>query len=71
MRLILAVMFGLAAVMPMSIDANAAGKPKNKLCTGMALDNKKVSFKCKASEKCCFDALAKKGTCVAANAVCL
>ena len=72
MRLFLAVMFGVAAVMPISIEANAASRPKRQLCTGTALDNTKVSFKCKASEKCCFDAIAKKGRCVAAsNTLCL
>lgn len=71
MRVVLAVMFGLAAIAPISIEANAAGKPKSKLCSGTSLDNKKVSFKCKAAEKCCFDAMAAKGTCVASTAVCL
>ena len=71
MRLILAIMFGLAAIVPMSFEASAAKKPKGKACTGMTLDNKKVSFKCKAAEKCCFDTLAAKGTCVAASAACL
>ena len=71
MRLILAIMFAVATIAPMSISADAAGKPKNKQCSGTALDNKKVSFKCKASEKCCFDAMAAKGTCVASTAVCL
>jgi hypothetical protein len=30
-----------------------------------------VSWKCKASEKCCFDWITSKGTCVAGTAVCL
>ena len=71
MRVILAVMFAFAAIAPMSFEASAAGKPKNKLCMGTSLDNKKVSFKCKASEKCCFDAIANKGNCVASSAMCL
>lgn len=71
MRLILAVMFTLAAIAPMSIEANAAKKASMQKCTGTALDGSKTSFKCKAAQKCCFDALAKKGTCVAASAACL
>lgn len=77
MRLIaaiaLAAALGLAFAMPMGSEAEAAKKkatPKNKLCTATTIDNKKVSFKCKASEKCCFDGLMAKGNCVAASSVC-
>ena len=53
-------------------DALAAKKsvPKSKLCTATTIDNKKVSFRCKASEKCCYDGLMAKGNCVPANQVC-
>ena len=69
MRVAIAVMFAIAAIAPMSMSAQAAGK--NKLCMATSLDNKKVSFKCKAAEKCCFDAIANKGNCVAAGQLCL
>ena len=69
MRVAFAIMFAIAAIAPMGMQAEA--KAKNKLCQATSLDNKKVSFKCKAAEKCCFDAVTAKGTCVAANAVCL
>lgn len=69
MRVAISVMFALAAIAPMSMQAEAKGK--NKLCQATSLDNKKVSFKCKAAEKCCYDAIANKGTCVAAGQVCL
>lgn len=71
MRIAIAVMFGLAAIVPMSVPADAAKKGKNKLCMATSLDNKKVSFKCKAAEKCCYDSIMNKGTCVAASDVCL
>lgn len=69
MRVALAIMFAIAAIAPMSTEADAKGK--NKLCQATSLDNKKVSFKCKAAEKCCYDALANKGTCVASSAACI
>ena len=38
---------------------------------GQTLGGAKVTFKCKADEKCCFDAVMGSGTCVAATGVCL
>ena len=69
MRIALAVLFAIAVVAPTSFEASAAGSKKK--CMATTLDNKKVSFVCKVSQKCCYDAIANKGTCVAANAVCL
>ena len=69
MRVAIAIMFAIAAIAPMSITAEAKGK--NKLCMATSLDNKKVSFKCKAAEKCCYDAIMNKGTCAPAGQVCM
>ncbi|HXF53797.1 MAG TPA: hypothetical protein VNK52_06695 [Hyphomicrobiaceae bacterium] len=75
MRWLVAVLLGaiLMAAMPVGGgDADAAAKKeKSKACTVTGLDNKKVSWKCKASEKCCYDWITSKGTCVAASAICL
>lgn len=67
---------GFATVLSLSMvstsfEAEAKSKPKNKQCTATQLDGKQSKFKCKADEKCCFDYIANKGSCVAASAICL
>ena len=62
---------GLALALPLGSAAEAAKKPKNKMCMAKALDGKAVSFKCAANEKCCFNYLTSQGTCPAATATCL
>jgi hypothetical protein len=52
-------------------DALAHKKPMNKLCKATKLDGKPMTFKCKASEKCCFSIIESKGTCRPASATCL
>jgi hypothetical protein len=42
-----------------------------KLCTPPARDGARVTWICSASEKCCYDWLFRKGTCVAATARCI
>jgi hypothetical protein len=66
---------GLALAFTISTSGDAEAKrkkaaPKNKLCTATTIDNKRVSFRCKASEKCCYDGLMAKGNCVPAGQVC-
>jgi hypothetical protein len=56
-----------AAVSP----AEAQSKGKNKMCMATTSAGKKVSFRCAASEKCCWQVLTQKGACVPANAICL
>ena len=70
--LALSVALGLSFMMVSSSDAEAKKKrvAKSKLCTATTFENKKVSFKCKASESCCFDGLMAKGNCVPAGQVC-
>lgn len=77
MRWIAAIVLSAGLVLAFSIstsgDAEAKRKkaaPKNKACTATTIDNKKVSFRCKASEKCCFDGLMAKGNCVPAGQAC-
>jgi hypothetical protein len=73
MRWLFAVLLGAALMtaLPMvAMNADAA-KEKSKACTASGLDSKKVSWKCKASEKCCFDWVTSKGTCIAGTAMCL
>lgn len=64
----------LAFSLPMSSDAEAskrkASAQKAKMCTGTTFDGKKVSFRCKANESCCFDGLMAKGNCVPKGQVC-
>ena len=71
MRYVLAVAMaaGLVAVMPIA-DAQAK-KHKNKACVATQLDGKKQTFKCKMTERCCFDYGLNKGVCKKANEVCL
>lgn len=71
MRIMFALLFAAAAILPMTVQSEAKKAPKNKMCVATALNNTKVSFKCKAAEKCCFDSFTSKGTCVAASASCL
>lgn len=62
-----------AFTLPLSSEAEAkkkASSPKAKACIGTAIDGKKVSFRCKASETCCFDGLMAKGNCVPKGQVC-
>lgn len=74
MRKILAIAFAVALGLSMSVvtDAEAAKKsvPKSKSCSATTIEGKKVSFKCKASENCCFDGLMAKGNCVPKGQVC-
>jgi hypothetical protein len=74
MRWILAIAFAAAVsfVVPASFDTAVAKKHfKNKLCMGTNLAGAKVNFKCKISEKCCFDAVVGTGSCVGATGICL
>ena len=63
----------LAFTLTVSGEAEASKKkaaPKAKLCSATTIDNKKVSFRCKANEKCCYDGLMAKGNCVPPGQVC-
>lgn len=51
-------------------EAKRAKAPKSKACSAMSLEGKKVSFRCKASESCCYDGLMAKGNCVPAGQIC-
>jgi hypothetical protein len=67
---------GLAVAMAFSMSAGfdtaeAAKKPKNKLCMATSLAGAKASWKCSAAEKCCYDYLLSKGNCISASQPCL
>ena len=73
MRVILTAFLALGLVAGLSAsDADAKPKkPKNKQCKATAFDGKKVSFKCKGGETCCYDYGLNKGVCKKASEVCL
>ena len=67
------VALALALSFSVSTEAEAKKKskaPKAKLCQATSIDKKKVSFRCKANESCCYDGLMAKGNCVPAGQVC-
>ncbi len=64
-----AVTAALAFAVTVSTTGDAEAKKKapvakSKSCKATTMDNKKVSFSCKASESCCYDGLMAKGNCV-------
>ena len=62
----------LAFTFSVSTDAEAAKKGKAKMCSASnMITGKKASWKCGAAEKCCYDTIAAKGTCVPASGICL
>ncbi len=73
MRIMIAAAFAtaLAFAFAHGTPAEAAKKPMSKMCMAKALDGKAMSFKCAATEKCCFNYLTSQGTCIAATAICL
>lgn len=70
---------GLSAALALSLTlsfsggAEAAKKGKsNKMCTASnVITGKKASWKCSAAQKCCYDTISAKGTCVPAGGICL
>ena len=53
-------------------EANAKRSAKNKQCMATnAATKKKVSWRCSGSERCCYDSVMNKGSCVPANGMCL
>ena len=68
----LSAALALALTFSISTDAEAAKKGKNKMCSAAnMITGKKASWKCGAAEKCCYDTIAAKGTCVPASGICL
>ena len=55
----------------MAIDGAAEAKSGKFACKATAMDGKKSKWKCSAGQKCCFDFLMGKGSCVASSATCL
>ena len=78
MRLILAALLALAALAPLCAPADAAkAKAKSrdasrstKLCIVSKLDNRRITWKCAASDRCCWDPFVSFGTCMPSNGIC-
>ena len=51
--------------------AGDAEARKARSCAATGMDGKKISWKCKATQKCCLNWLMNKGGCVAASDICL
>ncbi|MBV1696589.1 MAG: hypothetical protein KGP27_19180 [Hyphomicrobiales bacterium] len=56
-----------AAVSP----AEAQSKGKSKMCMATTNAGKKVSFRCAANEKCCWQVVTQKASCLPSTAICL
>lgn len=65
----------LALGMTMAVSGEAEAKkraPKAKMCKATnVITGQKASWKCGGTEKCCYDAITSKGTCVPASGICL
>jgi hypothetical protein len=61
----------LTLVASMAFDGGAEAKSGKFACKATAMDGKQTKWKCGAGQKCCFDFLMGKGSCVAASASCL
>jgi hypothetical protein len=68
--MVLACTFGLILGTPLSFDAAAAAK-KAGACVATGMDGKKATWRCKATQKCCFNWISNKGGCIAASDICL
>lgn len=74
MRMIIAFALSLALALAftVSLGGEVEAKGKNKMCKAANMvTGAKASWKCKAAEKCCYDQITAKGTCVPASGMCL
>jgi hypothetical protein len=73
MRWIVAVIALIAFAMAMNIGspAEAAKAPKAKQCLATDAAGKKISFRCAADEKCCWQPIIQKAACIPATGICL
>ena len=69
---------GLCAAFAMAFTFTGTGEvhakrgAKNKQCIATNANTKKrISWRCSASERCCYDAAMNKSSCVPASGVCL
>lgn len=65
-----ALALALAFAVPSSDQAAARGRGKNKQCIGTSMLGQKSTWRCKASERCCYNAVLNVGTC-STSASCL
>jgi len=62
---ILACLSALGMAVPMGSAVEA------KTCVAKSMDGKQTKWKCSAKQKCCYDWLTNKGSCVAASSICI
>ena len=67
---VIGVALALAFVVaPITSSTDALAKGSR--CAVKSMEGKRITWRCKAGQKCCFDWLANKGACVAASEICL
>lgn len=71
LMLSLAAAATIALTVGLSAPVEAAKKPMNKQCLATNSAGKKISFKCGAEEKCCWQPVIQKAACVPATGICL
>jgi hypothetical protein len=52
-------------------DDGAEAKSHRYACKGTGIDGKQTKWQCGTGQKCCFDWLTGKGSCVASSGICL
>ena len=60
--------FAFALAAPLGLGAVAA--KKSRICAATMMDGKQTKWRCKASQKCCYDWLSGKGACIATSDFC-
>ena len=70
MKYCMIVALALAYVLA-SLASSTDALAKGSRCAVKNMDGKRITWSCKAGQKCCFDWLANKGACVAKSEICL
>lgn len=72
-RMLAVVSCALVFTFFVSVTFNAAAEAKSGriMCKATAIGGKQSKWKCNAGQKCCYEVLTGKGSCVASSAMCL
>lgn len=62
-KIALAAALAVVTSLPMASIADAGSHHKHKMCKATSLQGKPVTFKCKASQKCCYNKLLNQASC--------
>jgi hypothetical protein len=54
----------------MAFEASVEAKSGSMLCKATAIDGKRTKWKCSIGQKCCYEFLTNKGSCVASSTTC-